>query len=438
MLLFISTLIMEHSNWRTLLKRLLNYLSSVRYIGYYVALVGLFLSLVFSFVVYPKIAIPYHAVLDTDSYGVLGYGLWKNGTLSYFPHDEPTVHRGPTYPIFIAFLLMITDGWWPYSVQAAQCFLFGLTCLMVFWISKTLWGIKVAVLSSILCAFHPFLIWYTSRIWIETLATFLFTALIAGILYLSLRPTIPKAVIVGCILGISALCKATFLPFIVIVPLLLGYLKDKKIGWRFLSCIFLISLMFLLPWSIRNLNLTGKIIPVHSRGGLNLYTGDCFVENYAKSPFSSADLFEMCIEKIYLVESSIPGEPKGWERDVLSDSIFLSRSVARYVDNPRFFFKKLVLNSWMYWTLGETEQKSAVISLLQIPLLMLFILSGVKILKHKGIRTIQGVHISLVLLYFMFHLPIVAMARLSVVLVPTMLTTALGILKPVLNGEEDI
>ncbi len=419
------------------MKRLLNYLSSVKYVGYYIALTGLCLSVMFSLVIYPKIAVPYHAVLDPDGYGALGHGLWMNGNLSYFPDNQPSVERGPIYPLFLASLLMITNGLWPYSVQVGQSVLFGLMCLMVFWMSKTLWGKNIAVLTSVLCVFHPFLIWYTSRIWIETLAIFLFTSLIAAVLYLSLRPNMSRSLLVGCILGINILSKGTFLPFIVIVPLLLGYLKDKKIRWQYILCIVLTALILIFPWSIRNRRLTGKFIPVHLLVGLNFQIGDGVVENYSKSPFSFSDLWDMGLEKRTSLQSSIPENLQRWEREVLSNDIFLKDSINRYLDNPLFLLKKMALNSFLYWTLGENKLKTIVISLLQVPLLVLFILSAFRILKQKGIRTIQFTHISLVLVYFMFHLPVVACARYSAVLIPTMLTYALGILKPVLNGKHE-
>jgi 4-amino-4-deoxy-L-arabinose transferase-like glycosyltransferase len=440
-------------------KRLLNHLSAVKYIGCYVALAGLVVSVTFSFVVYPIITDPYHVVLDPDHYGALGFGLWQYGALSYFPDDQPTLNRGPIYPLLIAFLLTATDGWWPYSIQVAQSALFGLTCFMVFWMSKNLWNNKVALLTSALCTLHPFLIWYTSRIWIETLATFLFTALIASLLFLSLKPTSLRSVMVGLILGIAALCKSTFLPFIVIVPLLLGCLKERIVGWRSISYIFLTGLILVLPWSIRNYSLANEIVPVHLLAGYNFQRGDSFVENYTKSPFSYLDLWDLGTEKIYSLVLDISQQPEHSqseslsdierigaldprflpqlprpEREILSDSIFLRQSIARYVENPGFFVRKLILNAWMFWTLGETKQKTVVISLFQIPLLALFIFSSSRMLKQKGIRTVQGIHISLILLYYLFHLPIFAFARLSVVLIPAMLTYALGILDPVLKG----
>ena len=115
--------------------KVLKNVSSIKHIGYYIAMVGLVVALIFSFFIYPKISSPYDVALDPDHHGPLGYGIWKLGSLSYYPDTQPTVGRGPFYPLFVAFCLMVTNGWWPESVQIGQCILFAFTCYLVFWIS---------------------------------------------------------------------------------------------------------------------------------------------------------------------------------------------------------------------------------------------------------------------------------------------------------------
>jgi len=80
----------------------------------------------------------------------------------------------------------------------------------------------------------------------------------------------------------------------------------------------------------------------------------------------------------------------------------------------------------MFWTLGETTSKSAIISLLLLPLFILFIRTCIVVGRTGGCRTIQGAHIAMVLAYYAVHLPVEAIARYSVVLLPTMLVYALA------------
>jgi 4-amino-4-deoxy-L-arabinose transferase-like glycosyltransferase len=419
-----------------LFAKLLKNVSGIKYIGYYIAMVGLVVSLIFSFFVYPKISSPYQATLDPDSHGPLGYGIWKLGSLSYYPDTQPTVGRGPLYPLFEAFCLMVSNGWWPKSVQFGQCILFAITCFLVFWISKTLWSNKVAVLTSLICAFHLFVFWYTSRIFTETLAIFLFTLLIASILYLTLKPSNTRSIILGLVLGIIALCKQTFLPYILFIPSFLAIIKSKKIERRFIVYVFVTAVIVILPWTIRNWTLTKKIIPIHVRGGSNLFLGDLMVENYTKLPFSGTALFrEANIARAYTIQT-IPEHLERFEKEILLDSKLLKQSVDRYKRTPIFIFKKIIFNALMFWTLGQTNQRSTIISLMQIPLLILFILATIRIIKQKNTLTVQGGNILFVWLYFILHLPFVAFARYGVVLIPTMLAS-LGVLAPILYEKEE-
>ena len=353
-----------------------------KYASYCLALAGLVVSLMYSLLLYPVIAEPWHVVLDPDGYGRLGYGIWQYGSFSYFPDHAPTVNRGPLYPLFIAALLMLTRGWYPYIVQIAQAALFSLVCLMVYRSADTVGGHARAVLAGGFCALHPLLIWYTSRIWVETLTTFLFTSLVASTLVLSQKPTAARSLLVGAILGVCILSKETFLPFAVIVPLSLVALPDVRLGWRGAFVIAATALTVVAPWSARNWHLTGRVIPVHLLAGLNVQRGDSFVDNYGRAPFSYRTLVELSEAKTAAVLSRLPRPDGGSALEVETDSLLLQDSLARYRRDPGFVAKKALLNGWLFWTLGETPAKTAFISLVQLPLLVAFAAGAVTLVSR--------------------------------------------------------
>lgn len=408
----------------------LNYLSNMKHVNYYTALMGVIFASIFTFLIYPAISVSYNAVLDGDHYGALAHGLVKYHTLSYYPDNQATLERGPIYPLFLALIISFTGNQWLYYAQLAQCCLFGLTCFMVFSMTEKLYGKKVAVLAALVCAINPFLIWYTSRIMMETLLISLFTLLSTCILYFTLRQTTSKLIIIGVTLGVLTLSKQTFLPFIVIVPLMLTLIKKVRIGYRDALYLFLIAFMIVLPWSIRNLNLTHKVIPVQLLAGLNFQVGDRFVEDFSKAPFAYGDLWDMNYQKIMSSAPTLPHNALKWQKEVSDDSFYLKQSKSRYLEQPLFLIKKIALNILFFWTYGGSKSKTIVITLLQLPILVLFARNAVKLLSNDGFRTIYAVHISLVMLYYMFHLPMNAIARYSVVLIPTMTMYAMAFLKP--------
>jgi 4-amino-4-deoxy-L-arabinose transferase-like glycosyltransferase len=391
---------------------------------YLAALTALVIAAVFSFGIFPRISVPQHVVLDPDQHGNLAYGILKNHTFSYYPDPQPTVERGPAYPALMALVLLISNGWWPYSVQAAQCVMFALTCLMAYWVSSVLWSRRTAAFVALAVAFHPLLIWYTSRIWIETTAAFLFTSIVAASLSLALRPTAARAALLGVVLAAGSLCKGTFLIFVPLVPALL-YCTMGKGHLRSLAAVFAIAVVLISPWTFRNWMLTGEFIPVHARAGFNVRVGDELVTHYPSSPFGLAKLWDVSTGEIFAAKATLSDLPR-WQRELRLDAILAEQSRDVYRRNPWFLPKKIALNAWMFWTLGETKSKSAIIGLLLVPLFVLFVRTSIVVWRTGGRRTIQGVHIAMVLAYYAVHLPVEAIARYSVVLLPTMLVYALA------------
>jgi len=395
--------------------------------GLYVALAGLLTSAIFTFVVYPGIASPAGAVLDPDGYGALGWGLWKLQTFSYFPSSQPSVSRGPLYPLVIAMLLKISGGWWPYCVQAAQCVWFGLTCLLTFEIGRRLWNLRVGTIAGAICAVHPFLVWYTSRIWIEAMAMLLFTAIVAAVLYFQEKPALSRAVLLGVVVGAACLCKGTFLPFLVALPMLLWMVRPKHAGARAILCIGLVPVLMILPWSARNWTLTQTIIPVHGQMGFNLHVGDSFVAHFAESPWAFPPLWDIATAKAAALARPALGQGfDGWQAEIAVNSILLQASLQRYRADPLFLARKILLQAVTFWMWSETKLKTLLVGMLQLPLLLAFLVSVAAIVRKGQLRTIRSVPVALVLFFYVCHLPVLAAARYSAVLVPTMLAYSVG------------
>lgn len=393
---------------------------------YHIALLAVLLSLTFSLFVCPLVADPFHVPLDPDGYGSMGESLLKNHSLGYYPDTDLSVKKGPAYPALVALCLFVARGWWPYCVQAAQAVLLGVLCLVVFWTADSLYGRKAAMAAALVCALHPFLIWYTSRIWTETLITLLFTALVAATLRLFTAPSAGRAALVGLVVGLAALCKETFLPFAVLVPLLLVVFQRRAAVLN-AAVVALVVVCIVAPWSWRNFSLTHTFVPVHTTGGYNMYRGDTFARNYLRAPLSYGRLWSLGQPEVNAIRARVPRPLPRWHREVAEDKLFLQASLASYRASPLLFLKKLFLNGLMFWTLGDTPAKSAAIVVIQIPLLALFALA-VATMRACGARQTEWCHVCLVVSFFLLHLPIFSFARLSVVLVPTMVIYACGYL----------
>lgn len=401
-------------------------LASTTNIHWLIAMTATAASLTFAFVLYPAMAGSYHMDLDPDWHGPLGYGIWKLHIFSYYPSVEPASARGPLYPALIAGLLALTNGWWPYSIQLAQCIIFGLLCVLVFWITKTLWNKPLAVLASGLCAVHPFLIWYTSRIWIETMMMFLFTALIGSIVFLKQRPTPWRAMLLGVIIGMSVLTKSVYGPFLLLTPLLLLVPLGRRIGPSLALIVFLSGIIVAAPWVIRNGRVTGTFAPVVGGGGFALHQGNDFVQDFSIAPFSISKLFSLSIARMRAEPVTLPSNISGLERKNKLDAALGRSAMEKLKRSPGFLLKKIGYNAVLFWTLSETPGKSLLISILQLPLVGLFV-AFLFSRRYRSKGDIILICTTLIVCFYFAHLLTIAVARYSVVLIPAMLILAVGV-----------
>jgi len=383
------------------------------------SIVALLVSLCFCFLVYPRISGDVHAVLDPDGYGRLGFGLWQNGTLSFFPNTEPTIARGPAYPAFVCILLAATGGWWPGSVQAAQCLLFALTAALVFSIIQQLSTTRAAFWTALAFSLYPIPIWFTSRIWVEILAMFLMTKLCLALILCVTKPSGRVFVLAGLILGVATLCKSTFLPFLVIAPLLLAWMSRGQLAWRRVLLIPAVAALVVSPWTTRNLLVSGHAVPVHVLTGAAMLDGDYIVGEFRSNPFAYAPSCAKAAVEWRRIESSLPANLEGAEREYALDAAILRSRLKVYADRPSILLRKMAANPILFWFLGESPAKSLAIGIMLLPLAGLSVLAGISTLRRAR-RTVLILPVAIAFLYFIAHTPLNAVARYSIPLLPLM------------------
>lgn len=418
------------------MKRMITKIAGNRYAVWYIAALALASSMLFCFVVYPMIAGSHDLELDPDAHGNLAYGMWYLHSFSYYPSDQPTVERGPLYPAFILMTLVLSHDWWPYSVQLGQCLLFAIMCGLVFWISSELWSRRVGVVTAAACAIHPLTVWYTSRIWVETMSMLLFTAVLAGMVYTAKRPSVGRGVLLGVILAAAALTKGTFLPYALLAPVCLWFVVGSDARAKVCVTVLLSALVLIAPWTVRNYRLTGKFIPVHARMGFNIEVGDELVMNWSKSPLSLSGMWEPSMRTYLDVWSRIPGDLPKYKKELIVDDEMMKISMERYKRNPAFVLKKMAVNALMFWTVGATNDRSIVISILLLPLLALMVVSFVTARRRRELLPIMSAQILMIFVYYAMHIPVEAVARYSVVLLPAMIIYGIGPILQSLLGDK--
>jgi 4-amino-4-deoxy-L-arabinose transferase-like glycosyltransferase len=378
-----------------------------------------------SFLIYPEVAGQLSNRITTDRYDELGLGVYHNGTLSFYPDPQPTVLRAPVYPYLLAGVFSLGERLLPYSLQIVQALLHGLTCLLSYYIGRALCGPRRAPVVALLTAVHPYLLWYAGRMVIETVSILLFTLIVLCVLRLFAKPTLLRAMLTGIAIGAGVLCKSTYLPFLFLVPLLLSFSRPRRSLLMHALLVVVFSIATIAPWVVRNHDVSGRWGIVQALTGYNFYVGDRFAERYLASPLSYATIIART--DFSRMDEGLPDqvrEARGAMREVLQDEWLFKMSMERYWREPGFLLAKVAANAAMFWSLGSTPFVSIFTIVLQLPLLYFFIRSAVRLIKRDGPFCAACIPLWLVAMYFVIHLPVYALARFSVVFIPTMLAFA--------------
>jgi len=184
-------------------------------------------------------------------------------------HPDPGTYRPPLYPLMLSGVYQVA-GRSPAAARVWQAVLGGATCVLVYGVGRRLGNRSTGALASWLVALYPLFIYFTGVLLAETLLVFL----VAGALLLALwhadNSSPGRSAALGVVLGLGALCKPVVLAWV--PPLLWGL--DWKPGRRLSGLVVLGALaLTVAPWTLRNLAVTGRVVPISSNLGMNLLIG---------------------------------------------------------------------------------------------------------------------------------------------------------------------
>ncbi len=385
-----------------------------------VAAMAVGLSLIFSFIIFPRIQEPFNLTIDPDKCGELAGNIFEGRGYVYNFSTSPAIDRGPVYPYIIAGLFQVVGGKSIAVVQIFQAMCHGLTCLIMFLVARKLFDEKIALWTGFLCATHPMLIWYTSRIWIETVHTLLVTTVILSIVLVNERITVKRLTLAGVVLGVTILTKSVMMLF----PLVLGaflILQRGVWGLRSALIIIVVSGLVVVPWTYRNYQVSKQFVPVHTSLGLNLIQGDAIAGHWSEMPLSTMTLWQKGFdETIEILKGS-----RFTSTDPTGDRLLIAASFSRSLENPFFFLKRVMINGLTFLYLSESPAKSIFLMFIQFPLVILVFISISRLWRtHPVIRPI----ILLIAYFFLSHALIVGWARYSVPIIPACLLLASSVL----------
>ena len=212
---------------------------------------------------------------DSKSYSEIAAALYETGRYGTPEMRNPT-DWSPGAPIFYAGIYHLTGGVHEDLARAAVALLGALMVLFVYLLGRRLAGPGVGVGAALLAAIYPTFIDNAEQFVSEPIAAFTLSGAVLGILWAADPGRTTWAWLVpGLLLGATALTRPEYLMFAGILGLvvLVKMARDRglKLGVASLALFVGAFVMVLAPWTLRNIVVLDKFVPVTTGGGKALF-----------------------------------------------------------------------------------------------------------------------------------------------------------------------
>nr|MCS5574241.1 glycosyltransferase family 39 protein [Pseudomonadales bacterium] len=212
---------------------------------------------------------------DDDNYGEIATNLRQQSIFGLGQQTAtPTAFRPPLYPLLLA-ATMIYEKITPLQVGVLHLLLGLLTILLVYQLARQYRLPRAAPLAALLVAIDPILLYQSTRIMTETLATLLAVATLYCLSHLNQQRRWTTALGSGCVLGLSILCRPTFLVWLLLCLVVLVALEPKwRQRWQLGGALLAGAVLVITPWTIRNMMQFNRPIALTTHGGYTLLLGN--------------------------------------------------------------------------------------------------------------------------------------------------------------------
>jgi 4-amino-4-deoxy-L-arabinose transferase-like glycosyltransferase len=359
-----------------------------------IGFLALMIRISFSFFLYPHLEGPLSLGTDPDQFGQLAMN-WVDGK-GYILYEgaEPTVYRGPGFPLLLAAVYLIFGNLFPAAVLV-QSLIGSLVCLVMYYIGKRVFNSWVGYAAALLGALHPLLIWYSPRLRYEPLLTLLLALAIFWSLRVQVSWKLKDAVLMGFFFGYAALVNQVvlFLPLVLYTGFLL--LKANRVAIAKSFVVVLLAMMaIIIPWTIRNYQVSDLIIPVHSGGITQFVKSNYEFEQYYRWPLQAAQQEAMGVA--YLAQL-LGYDPDHFDlRTTGVDQVLFPHALSFLRNTPEKLVTKLFVQIPRFWYLSETPLKSRVLIIIQATFLIPALIGILHTLKTRP----HGIPIILTVVYF--------------------------------------
>jgi len=196
--------------------------------------------------------------------------------------DKLYSFKPPLYALMLAGTYFVF-GEDSFAVALIQGFIGAITCLLIYCVGKSLYNRKTGVIAASILAVYPYLAFQVLTITDTTLGTFLLVACVCLLYKVVEQPDWINKTAVGILLGATVLCRANMLAFL---PLALFWVVlfqpwQRMYALKVACFIGAVSILVLVPWSVRNSMLHKGLVILGTNGGYTFWqSNNPFTEKY--------------------------------------------------------------------------------------------------------------------------------------------------------------
>ena len=141
-----------------------------------------------------------------------------------------------------------------------------MTCWLAFDVANRLFGRRVALMTLILVAIHPALLYYTGVVLTETLFIFFFMAFVDTIIRFREQARLIHAILAGA-LWVLGLLTRSVMTCVLPVAVLLMLFPRRRVVKPLATLVFLLTIaLCLVPWVVRNYQVFDRIVVIPTQG----------------------------------------------------------------------------------------------------------------------------------------------------------------------------
>ncbi len=309
--------------------------------------------------------------------------------INEFSHNiENTSSHAPLYPYYLSFFFQFGQKNWVYLIiQIIQIVISVLTILILYKIVLLLFTKLTAILTALAASLYPPLIYYSTKLTPTVWVVFFISLTILLMLKLK-NNSLKIAILCGISLGASILTNP--IAFAFFPTLIIWYLVKKPIEFRKLCLLILVTLVTLVPWTIRNHKIHHRLIPVTTQFSKNLWIGN-------NPNATGTDYYQVVQSKeplFVLMTNTLPRKVRrdlGRITEIERSDYFLRQGLIFIVQNPRKSTNLLFTKTFYFWWFAPSEINASVDALkyrtvntlIYFPLLVLGVIGIALSLRHK-------------------------------------------------------